>query len=59
MPTLQTIQSQYDKFICAAISAEYNSDWEIPPDLEPVVHDLIEMLKEYVVEIEDEIQRKV
>lgn len=54
MPTLQEIQKQYDKFVCAAISAEYNSDWEAPPDLEPVIHDLIEMLKEYSVEIENE-----
>lgn len=54
MPTLQEIQKQYDKFVCAAISAEYNSDWEDPPDLEPYIHDLIEMLKEYSVEIENE-----
>jgi hypothetical protein len=32
-------------------------DWEEPPDMEPVVHDLIEMLKEYVVELEDERNR--
>lgn len=54
MPTLQEIQKQYDKFVCAAISAEYNRDWEAPPDLEPYIQDLIEMLKEYSVEIENE-----
>ena len=43
MRTLEEIQKQYDKFVCAAISAEYNSDWEEPPDLEPYIQDLIEM----------------
>jgi hypothetical protein len=54
MRTLEEIQKQYDKFVCAAISAEYNSDWEEPPDLGPYIQDLIEMLKEYSVEIENE-----
>mgnify|MGYP003408607625 CR=1 FL=1 len=53
MRTLEEIQKQYDKFVCAAISAEYNY-WEEPPDLEPVIHDLIELLKEYSVELENE-----
>jgi hypothetical protein len=29
-------------------------DWEEPPDLGPYIQDLIEMLKEYSVEIENE-----
>lgn len=54
MPTLQTIQRQYDEFVCAAISAEYNSSWEAPPDLQPLVDKLKESLEEYVEELKDE-----
>lgn len=50
---LDELQTIWNKFICSAISAEYNK-FEQPVDLEPVVDDLYEKLKLYVKEIKNE-----
>ena len=50
---LSDIQDIWNKFICSAISAEYNK-FEQPVDLEPVVDDLYEKMKLYVKEIKNE-----
>lgn len=50
---LSDIQTIWNKFICSAISAEYNK-FEQPIDLEPIVDDLYEKLKVYVKEIKNE-----
>lgn len=50
---LNDIQTIWNKFICSAISAEYNK-FEQPVDLEPIVDDLYERLKLYVKEIKNE-----
>ena len=50
---LNDIQTIWNKFICSAISAEYNK-FEQPVDLEPIVDDLYEKLKVYVKEIKNE-----
>lgn len=50
---LNELQTIWNKFICSAISAEYNK-FEQPVDLEPVVDDLYEKLKVYVKEIKNE-----
>jgi hypothetical protein len=50
---LNELQTIWNKFICSAISAEYNK-FEQPVDLEPVVDDLYEKMKLYVKEIKNE-----
>lgn len=50
---LSDIQTIWNKFICSAISAEYNK-FEQSVDLEPIVDDLYEKLKVYVKEIKNE-----
>lgn len=50
---LNDIQTIWNKFICSAISAEYNK-FEQPVDLEPIVDDLYEKMKVYVKEIKNE-----
>lgn len=50
---LNDIQTIWNKFICSAISAEYNK-FEQPIDLEPIVDDLYEKMKVYVKEIKNE-----
>lgn len=50
---LNDIQTIWNKFICSAISAEYNK-FEQPVDLEPIVDDLYEKMKLYVKEIKNE-----
>lgn len=50
---LSDIQTIWNKFICSAISAEYNK-FEQPVDLEPLIDDLYEKMKLYVKEIKNE-----
>ena len=54
MPTLQTIQKIYNEFICSALESEYATPDMTKPDLEQIKNELIEVIEEYVEEIEND-----
>lgn len=54
MPTLREIQQKINDFICAAISAEYNTNWEKPVDVSSKANDLIQIIQDYSNEIMEE-----
>lgn len=54
MPTLQEIQKIYNEFVCSALELEYATPDMTKPDLEQIKNELIEVIEEYVEEIEND-----
>lgn len=54
MPTLQEIQKIYNEFVCSALESEYATPDMTKPDLEQIKNELIEVIEEYVEDIEND-----